>query len=139
MQTFGIVTWQVPSCVVSTRGRGGQIFSIQMNQFCPEFAEISITDFKTKTANAWRGGLLAAVAPAVGVNPDNWALAWMAVREARQAPLDEGFPVMPAPDMAGTPTERPITTREFTGWIQLLLQRSGLSLGERRISSYSAK
>ena len=131
-------------CCVYTRSRWSDfqhsnVLEADPHQFCPEFVELSITDFKTKTANAWRGGLLAAVAPAVGVTPDNWAAAWMAVREALQAPLDEGFPVMPAPDMAGTPTKRPITTREVTGWIRLLLQRSGLSLGERRISSHSAK
>lgn len=131
-------------CCVYTRSRWSDfqhsnVLEADPNQFCPEFVELSITDFKTKTANAWRGGLLAAVAPAVGVTSDNWASAWMAVREALQAPLDEGFPVMPAPDMAGTPTKRPITTREVTGWIRLLLQRSGLSLGERRISSHSAK
>ena len=105
----------------------------------PEFVELTISDYKTKSANSWRGGLLAAVAPAVGVTSDNWAAAWLSLRETLGAPLEEGYPVMPAPDLSGVPTKRPISTKEVSGWIRLLLDRRGLAFGERRVSSHSAK
>ena len=51
----------------------------------PIYLELSISDHKTKGANAWRGGLLAAVAPAVVVSPRNWAVDWLQVRKHRCA------------------------------------------------------
>ena len=56
----------------------------------PHFLELSIGDFKTKSANAWRGGLLAAVAPALGVVEENWVVAWLRVRAEIKAHLSEG-------------------------------------------------
>ena len=105
----------------------------------PEFVELTISDYKTKSANAWKGGLLAAVAPAVGVTSDNWGATWLSLRDALGAPLEEGYPVMPAPDFSGEPTKRPISTKEVSGWVKLLLDRRGLVFGERRVSSHSAK
>ena len=55
---------------------------------CPDFLDLSITDYKTKSANAWKGGLLAAVAPAVGVSRENWAAAWLKVRAELGASLE---------------------------------------------------
>ena len=106
---------------------------------CPEFVELSISEYKTKYANAWRGGLLAAVAPATGVSTENWAQNWLEVRELLKAPLHEEFPIMPAPNTAGEATKRPLTTKEVAEWIRLLLRRGGMAMGERRISSHSAK
>ena len=105
----------------------------------PEFVELSISEYKTKYANAWRGGLLSAVAPAMGISTENWVSNWLSARAFLQAPLSEGYPIMPAPDTAGVATKRPITTKEVAEWIRLLLRRGGLALGERRISSHSAK
>ena len=105
----------------------------------PHFLELSIVDFKTKSANAWRGGLLAAVAPAVGVVEENWVVAWLRVRAEIKAHLSEGFPVMPAPDMAGQATVRPLSTKEASEWVRLLLSRTGLDPKGRKISSHSAK
>ena len=106
---------------------------------CPEFVELSIAEYKTKYANAWRGGLLAAVAPAVGISLENWAHNWLEVRALLQAPLQEDFPIMPAPNTAGEATKRPLTTKEVAEWIKLLLRRGGIAMGDRRISSHSAK
>ena len=55
------------------------------------------------------------------------------------APLSDGLPLMPAPDMAGDPTKRPISTREVSGWIKLLLNRRCIDVGERSVSSHRAK
>ena len=96
----------------------------------PHFLELSIVDFKTKSANAWRGGLLAAVAPAVGVVDENWVVAWLSVRAEIKAHLSEGFPVMPV---------RPLSTKEASEWVRLLLSRTGLDPNGRKISSHSAK
>ena len=106
---------------------------------CPEFVELSISEYKTKYANAWRGGLLTAVAPAIGASAENWAQNWLVVRNMLQAPLHEDFPIMPAPNAAGEATKRPLTTKEVAEWIRLLLRRGGIAMGERRISSHSAK
>ena len=38
----------------------------------PVFVELKIKEFKTKKANAWRGGIMAAVGPALGVVQGNW-------------------------------------------------------------------
>ena len=106
---------------------------------CPEFVELSISEYKTKYANAWRGGLLAAVAPAMGVSVENWAHNWLKVRMLLKAPLHEDYPIMPAPNTAGEARKRPLTTKEVAEWIRLLLRRGGIAIGERRISSHSAK
>ena len=37
------------------------------NELAPIFVELKIKEFKTKKANAWRGGTMAAVGPASGV------------------------------------------------------------------------
>ena len=70
---------------------------------------------------------------------ENWVSNWLAARDLLQAPLSEGYPIMPAPNTAGEATKRPITTKEVAEWIRLLLRRGGIALGERRISSHGAK
>ena len=100
---------------------------------------MSITDYKTKGANAWRGGLLAAVAPAIGVLHRNWAVDWLEVREAIDAPLEKGYAIMPAPGPDGIPTLRPLGTSEVGRWINMLLGRADLDMTGRRITSHSAK
>ena len=131
-------------CCVYTRSRWSDmqhtnVLLADPDRHMPEFLELSITDYKTKAANAWRGGLMAAVAPAVGVSFENWGSVWLAVREELAAPLTAGFPLMPAPDMSGGPTKRPISTKEVAGWVKLLLNKRGLEVGERRVSSHSGK
>ena len=130
-----------------------RVHQVQVGQICstqacywqtpdpnmPEFLELSISNYKTKAANAWLGGLLSAVAPAFGATFEDWASVWLSVRDAVGAPLSDGLPLMPAPDMAGDPTKRPISTREVSGWIKLLLNRRCIDVGERSVSSHSAK
>ena len=131
-------------CCLYTRSRWSDfqhsnVMTTDPNDYAPHFLELSIVDFKTKSANTWRGGLLAAVAPAVGVVDENWVVVWMRVREEIKAPLSGGFPVMPAPDMAGRATVRPLSTKEASGWVRLMLARTGLGPDGRRVSSHSAK
>ena len=131
-------------CCLYTRSRWSDfqhsnVLTTDPNDYAPHFLELSIVDFKTKSANAWRGGLLAAVAPAVGVVDENWVVIWRRVREEIKAPLSGGFPDMPAPDMAGRATVRPLSTKEASGWVRLLLARTGQEPNGRRVSSHSAK
>ena len=109
------------------------------NEDNPVYLELSIADYKTKGANAWRGGLLAAVAPAFGVTPDNWVKSWLLVRECIGAPLKDGFSVMPAPGSDGCASLRPLGTAEVGRWVNMLLNRAGLAAVDRKITSHSAK
>ena len=136
----GTGIWPELSCAACTRSRwsdfqNSNVMTTDPNDNAPHFLELSIVDFKTKSANAWRGGLLAAVAPAVGVVDENWVVVWMRVREEIKAPLSAGFPVMPAPDMAGQATVRPLSTKEASGWVRLLLERTSSGPDGRRVSS----
>jgi hypothetical protein len=46
---------------------------------------------------------------------------------------------MPAPDMDGEPTIRPLTTTEFGKWIRMILDRDDLLTPDARVSSHSCK
>ena len=105
----------------------------------PVFLELSISEFKTKNSNSWKEGLLVAVAPTTGVTCDNWGRQWLDVREAIDAPLVEGYPLMPAPDMEGNATKRPIGTAEAGNWLTMLLHRAGVISPGRKLTSHSGK
>ena len=109
------------------------------NELCSVFIELKIKEFKTRKANAWRGGTMAAVGPALGVVQGNWIKAWWALRVQLNAPVNAGFPLMPAPDMDGEPTIRPRTTTEFGKWIRMILDRDDLLTPDARVSSHSCK
>ena len=71
-------------CCVYSRSRWSDMqhtnhLLADLDDIHPVYVELSITDYKTKGANAWRGGLLSVVAPAVGVTEDNWAAEWLGV------------------------------------------------------------
>ena len=70
----------------------------------PVFVELKIKEFKTKKANAWRGGIMAAVGPALGVVQGNWVRTWWELRQQLGDQFGSGVPLMPAPDGEGTAT-----------------------------------
>ena len=74
------------------------------NELAPIFVELKIKEFKTKKANAWRGGTMAAVGPASGVVQGNWVATWWGLRQELHAALSEGYPLMPAPNGEGDPS-----------------------------------
>ena len=96
-------------------------------------------DHKTKRANAWSEGFLPAVAVAQGVTLDNWARTWLVVRSTVGGDISAGYPVMPAPGLDDEPTKRPISSDEMGKWVRMLLDRNGIDLTGRRISSHSCK
>ena len=109
------------------------------NELAPIFVELKIKEFKTKKANAWRGGTMAAVGPASGVVRGNWVATWWGLRQELHAALSEGYPLMPAPNGEGDPTVRPLSTSELGKWVRMILDRHGLLHDEAKITSHSCK
>eukprot|EP00435_Cladocopium_sp_Y103_P023154 s3929_g5.t1 len=105
----------------------------------PVYVELRIKEFKTKRANAWRGGIMSAVGPAIGVVPGNWLVQWWKLRQSLHAPMASGFPLLPAPNSAGEATIRPLSTKEFSSWIRMILGRADLLGPDARLSSHSCK
>ena len=105
----------------------------------PQFLEFTVREHKTKRANAWMEGFLPAVAVAVGISDENWARQWIVVRARIGADILAGYPVMPAPGPDGEATQRPISSDEMGRWVRVLLERHGISLDGRKISSHSCK
>jgi hypothetical protein len=105
----------------------------------PQFLEFTVREHKTKRANAWMEGFLPAVAVAVGISDENWARQWIVVRARVGADILDGYPVMPAPGPDGEATQRPISSDEMGRWVRMLLERHGISLDGRKITSHSCK
>ena len=105
----------------------------------PVFVELKIKEFKTKKANAWRGGTKAAVAPELGVVQGNWEKIWWVLRQQLGGQIGVDLPLMPAPDAEGEPTVRPLCTGEFEKWIRMILNRKdGLDEGSK-VTSHSCE
>ena len=105
----------------------------------PVFVKLKIREFKTRNANAWRGGIMAAVGPALGVVQGNWVKTWWELRQQLGDQFGAGAPLMPAPDGEGTATVRPLSTGEFSKWVKMILDRNGGLQKDCRISSRSCK
>ena len=105
----------------------------------PVFVELKIKEFKTKKANAWRGGVMAAVGPALGVVQGNWVRTWWELRQQLGDQFGSGVPLMPAPDGEGSATVRPLSTEEFSKWVKMILDRNGGLPEDCKISSHSCK
>jgi hypothetical protein len=85
-----------------------------------------------------RHQFLPMVAPAVGVDGSNWALAWLDVRRQLGVAWPPEGLVMPAPDRQGTPTGRPLETQECSAWLRKIVGTS-VDSSSRRVSSHSLK
>ena len=70
---------------------------------------------------AFRNSFLPAIAPGQGVNTDQWAAAWICLREQLEMGLELIFPVMPAPTSHGAPSKRPLSTEEMKRWLNWIL------------------
>lgn len=105
----------------------------------PMYLEMHIQEHKTKHSTAFRDHYMHAVAPAKGVVADHWIKNWMAVRESLGISFNSKYPTMPAPGADSSPTLRPLTTGEMAAWVKLILEREGIELSGRGISSHSCK
>lgn len=131
-------------CAVYSRSRWSDLqhsetMEADPNPWDPLYVEFTVREHKTKRANAWVEGFLPAVAVAHGVTAENWARKWIVVRSSIEGDIADGYPVMPAPGAAGEPTKRPITSDEMGKWVRMLLERHGMDLTGRKISSHSCK
>eukprot|EP00435_Cladocopium_sp_Y103_P014974 s3530_g3.t1 len=113
--------------------------SLDPDEHEPVYLELRIKEYKTKKANTWRGGIMAAVGPATGVVGGNWLVQWWDLRKSLQAPLESGYPLLPAPNSAGEATVRPLSTKEFSIWIRMILSNAELLGPDAKLSSHSCK
>ena len=102
------------------------------------FLEFTIDDHKCVGSSVFRNSHLHAVSPCLGVVDDGWAEKWLACRDIMELVVGPS-PVMPAPNISGAPTSRPLSTAEMKLWVHQLLEASGHNLESRRITSHSCK
>jgi len=102
------------------------------------FLEFVIDEHKCVGSSVFRNSHLHAVAPCLGVVDDSWAEKWVTCRSSMDLVVGSS-PVMPAPNVSGAPTSRPLSTAEMKLWVHQLLQADGHSLESRRITSHSCK
>lgn len=99
-------------------------------QIC--FVECSTAVHKTCRALNMRHSFLPLTAPGLGISDKNWAISWKRARS--QLGIDDlsFFPLMPSPDETGQATVRPLSTKEASDWLRVLLnqKREALSLSE---------
>ena len=102
------------------------------------FLEFIIEEHKCVGASVFRNSHLHAVAPCLGVVDDSWADKWLMCRSSMDLVVGAS-PVMPAPNISGAPTSRPLSTAEMKLWAHQLLQSDGHTLESRRVTSHSCK
>ena len=102
------------------------------------FLEFIIDEHKCVGSSVFRNSHLHAVAPCLGVVDDAWAERWLACRSSMELVVGQS-PVMPAPNISGAPTSRPLSTPEMKLWVRQLLETGGHILNSRRITSHSCK
>ena len=103
-----------------------------------QFVECTISSHKCVQSAVFRNVFLHAVAPCDGVVSDDWAEQWISCRQAMTIEVGK-LPLMPAPNMSGAATRRPLSTEEMKLWTTHLLEKSGHDLTGRKISSHSCK
>ena len=86
------------------------------------FVEALTGSRKTLRALQHRHQFLPLVAPAVGINQDNWAEAWKKCRYDLGVDLDLGHALMPAPLEDGSPGKRALDFQKAGKWLRLLLK-----------------
>ena len=103
------------------------------------FVEALTGTHKTLRALQHRHQFLPLVAPAVGINQDNWAKAWMKCRSDLGVDIDLGHAMMPAPLEDGSPGKRALDSQEAGRWLRSLLKLEDSDVAVRKVSSHSLK
>ena len=119
---------QHSTSMIEDRDNGGQLI----------YLEFIIDEHKCVGSSVFRNSHRHAVAPCAGVVFDVWAEKWLSLRTSMDLVVGPS-PVMPAPNVSGAPTSRPLSTAEMKLWVRQLLESSGHSLEFRRITSHSCK
>ena len=107
-------------------------------QGTPCFVDLVTSRHKSMQARQHRHQFLQMSGPCVGVTDRQWVEVWLKkCEEVKFTPCKGGWPVMPAPDAAGRPTVRPLSSGEMSSWIRKLMP--GAAEEDRKLSSHSAK
>ena len=102
------------------------------------YIEIATGVHKTAKALQLRHLFLPLVAPCLGVVEGNWGSEWCECRKKLGIHDLKQYPLMPAPNAAQEPTERPLTTTEAGSWMRDLLSVD-VANKQIRFSSHSLK
>ena len=94
---------------------------------------------KTARASLFKHTFLALTAPVAGVRADGWAEKWIDCRDKLGIRKPPHMPLMPAPDRLGCPTVRPLSSQEAGKWLRALLDKKGLQVEDRKLTSHSFK
>ena len=103
------------------------------------YAELKISEHKTKHSSAFRDTYLHACAPGLGVVDEDWITVWTQVRESLGVSFERGHATMPAPLEDGSVSVRPLSTSEMKEWTLMLLRSVDIDVEDRRVTSHSCK
>ena len=103
------------------------------------FIEGAVGIHKTSRASQFRHAHLPLTAFTDGVLDDGWAETWQSKRLAAGIQDPPSMPLMPAPNVQGSPTVRPLSTMEAGEWLKRLLLDGNFCLDNRRITSHTMK
>ena len=102
------------------------------------FIDLETSHHKSMQSRQHRHQFLTMSGRCVGVTQNQWVEKWLSRCEAVGfKPCAGGWPAMPAPDLWGRPTVRPLNSGEMTAWVRKLLPGAGEA--GRKLSSHSAK
>ena len=114
--------------------------TLDVDQFgAVAYAELKISEHKTKHSSAFRDTYLHACAPGLGVVDEDWITVWTQVREALGVSFERGHATMPAPLEDGSVSVRPLSTSEMKEWTLMLLRSADIDVKDRRVTSHSCK
>ena len=103
------------------------------------YIEVVTGVHKTARAMHMKFVFLPLVAPSIGIDNTNWGEAWLSARRELGIESLKDFPLMPAPDVVGVATVRPVSTEEAGRWLRMLLKDGSFELESLRISSHTMK
>ena len=101
------------------------------------FLEGQTSTHKTMRASAFRHRFLPLTAPATGVTADVWAETWLSSRRQAGVAMPPVHAVMPAPDLSGCPSMRPLPSTEASQWLRKLLTGCKEVNKERKVRKVS--
>ena len=87
------------------------------------YLECGTRNHKSKRLVAKQGILMPLVAPIWGVGDSAWGVKFLDIARQAKIPLAHGYegPLLPAPQEAGTWSQRSVTSTELTSWLRRLL------------------
>ena len=97
------------------------------------YLEARVGSHKTMQSQQHRHQFLPMVAPSEGVKSGNWIEQWLRVRHSFDLDFEKGA-VMPAPQMDGSPGNRPLDSQEAASWLRMILFGISTPLPDRKVA-----